>query len=274
LIKIKGKTMTIRSVVLCCVMAGLAAGVVCRAQTPVPDERGLWQVWAASTNAGDAHATVVMACREFRTKSPQDSLGLVIAGLEAWHHLKMGKTNEASALLETMLSVPENATYLQVASADMARGWLSRLDREKVRGALKKIYARDIEFPSSLEPIKALKLSSMPPFTDRWGKPWVYRLESPIKGMNTQQYVLESSRLGVRSDLAKALVLPYAGGINIEPLRLAPGSTDTVEFKNPAGKSAFLQAGGNFSGITVAYLGGKIIVLADENHWRVVLKPQ
>ncbi|MEI8138500.1 MAG: hypothetical protein WCI03_01385 [bacterium] len=266
--------MTMRSVILFCVMAGLAAGMVCRAQTPVPDERGLWQVWAASTNAGDAHAAVVAACREFRTKSPQDSLGVVIAGLEAWHQLKMGKTNEASALLETMLSVPENATYLQVASADMARGWLTRLDREKVRGALKKIYARDIEFPSSLESIKALKLSSLPPFTDRWGKPWVYRQESLLKGMNTQQYVLESTRLGVRSDLGKALAVPYASGINIEPVRLAPGSTDTVEFTTAAGKSAFLQAGGTLNSISVAYLGGKIIVLADENHWRVVLKPQ
>lgn len=254
--------------------AGMAATMVCQAQSNAPNERGLWQVWGVSTNAADDHATVVAACREFRTKAPQDPLAVVAAGLEAWRLLEMGNTNEAVALFEAMVAVPEKPTYLQSAGAEMARGWLTRLDRETVRAALKKIYARDIEFPASLEPIKSLKIVPVPPLVDRWGTPWAYRLESAIQGLGNQQYAVESTRLGARSDLAKALALPYAGGITVEPIGLLAVSADTVEFATGGAKPAFLQAGGNINGVTFAYLGANLIVLADENHWRVALKPR
>jgi hypothetical protein len=133
---------------------------------------------------------------------------------------------------------------------------------------------RDIEFPASLETIKSLKGVLAPPLTDRWGKPWLYRQESAITGLNSHQYVLESTRLGSGSVLAKALALPYAGGITLEPVRMLSGSADTVEFATPAGKSAFLQAGANLNGIAVVYLGGNLMVMADDNHWRVALKPR
>jgi hypothetical protein len=248
--------------------------LACQAQSPAPDERGLWLAWVASTNTPDDHAAVMTACNQFRIKAPQDPFCVVVAGMEAWHLLAMGNTNAAMALFEPMLSIPENATPLQSAGAEMARGWLTRLDREKVRAALKKIYLKKIEFPSSLDPIKTLKMKSLPPFTDRWGKPWMYRLESSIKGLESQQYVLESSQLGSRSDLAKALALPYAGRVSLEPVKVSPVSADTVEFALRGGKSGYLQAGGVLNGVTVAYIGMNIIVMADESHWRVVLKPR
>jgi hypothetical protein len=252
----------------------MAFGGVCRAQSPAPDERGLWLAWVASTNTPDDHAAVVTACKQFRTKAPQDPLRVVVDGMEAWCLLAMGNTNGAVALFETMLSIPENASPLQSAGAEMARGWLTRLDREKVRVALKKIYLKQIEFPSSLDPIKTLKMKSLPPFTDRWGKAWTYRLESSIKGMSSQQYVLESSRLGSRSDLGKALALSYAGRVSLEPGKVSPVSADTVEFCIRGGKSGYLQAGGVMTGITITYIGVNIIVMADDSHWRVVLKPR
>ncbi len=261
-------------IVLSGVVLGIALVMGCCAQSVAPNERGVWQIWAAGTNAPDDHAAVVAACKEFRTQTPQDPLVVVVAGLEAWRLLKLGNTKEATALLESMLVVPEAATYLQTAGAELARGWLTRLDREKVRLALKKIYVRDIAFPATLEPIKALKIAALPPLNDRWGKPWTYRLESSIKGMASQHYVLESPRLGGRSDLAKMLALPYAGQITLEAARQSPVSADTVEFITSAKKTAYLQAGGNLDGVTVAYLGANLIVMADENHWRVVLKPR
>jgi hypothetical protein len=261
-------------VFLVCLAVGMAFGLVCRAQSPAPDERGLWLAWVASTNTPDDHAAVVTACKQFRTKAPQDPFCVVVTGMEAWHLLKMGSTNAAMALFEPMMSIPENASPLQSAGDEMARGWLTRLDREKVRLALKKLYLKQIEFPSSLDPIKTLKMKSLPPFTDRWGKAWTYRLESSIKGMSSQQYVLESSRLGSRSDLGKALALPYAGRVSLEPIKVSPVSADTVEFAIFGGKSGYLQAGGTLNGVTVAYIGMNIIVMADENHWRVVLKPR
>ena len=254
--------------------AGMAAVSVCQAQATAPNENGLWQLWGTSTNAVDDHASVVTACREFRTKTPQDPLAVVAAGMEAWRLLKMGNTQEAIPLLESMLTVPETASYLQTAGAEMARSWLTRLDREKVRNSLQKLYVRDIEFPVSLESIKTLKIGPMPPLADRWGKPWSYHLGSSIKDMNSQHYVLESTRLGALTDLATALALPYANLIKLTPVTLLAVSTDTVKFITREGKPAFLQAGASSEGVMVAYLGPNLIVLADENHWRIMLKPR
>jgi len=259
---------------LCVLAVSLAVTMVGRAQSPACDESGLWQLWVTCSNSAYEHTSVVAACRDFRVKAPREPLGIVVAGWEAWHLLKLGDTNAAIALFEPMMAVTEKSSCLQAAGIEMARNWLTRLDREKVRGALKKIYLRDIAFPASLESLKSLKNFPIPPLTDRWGKPWEYRLECSLKGMNNQQYVLESTRLGSRSDLASMLALPYANDITLDPIRLSSANADTVEFSNGTGKSAFLQAGSTFNGNTVAYLGEKIIVLADENHWRVVLMPR
>ena len=260
--------------ILAGLVAGMAAVMVCHAQSVVPDESGLLQLWTTSTNAVDDHAAVTAACREFLAKTPKDDpLVVVVKGIETWRLLKMGNTNEAIKKLESIISVPEGATCLQTAGAEMARGWLTRIDREKVRLALKKIYLRDIEFPMSLEPIKSLKISAMPPFKDRWGTDWSYRLGSSIDGMKSQYYVLESIRLKERSDLEKALALPYAGQIKLEPARMSRVSSGTVEFVTGAGKPAIMQTGGSSDGVTFAYLGAKLIVLADESHWSVVPKP-
>ena len=263
-----------RVTVLVCLTVWLLAGAVCRAEFSAPDERGLWLLWVNNTNNVENHATIVAACREFGAKTNQDPLVVVAKGLEAWHLLKMGNSNEAIRCFGSMLAVPEGASPLQNAGAEMARVWLTRFDREIVRMALKKIYVRDIEFPATLEPINTLKIRKMPPFTDRWGKPWTYRLQSSIKGMGNQQYLLESTRLGSTSDLVKALARPYAAGINLEPVGDSPDSAGMYEFASPFKKSIFLQAGGEMEGIMVAYMGKNIIVLSDGSHWRVVVKPR
>lgn len=251
----------------------MATGLMGRAQSAAPDERGVWKVWTTHTNSGD-HASVVTACRDYGAKTNQDCLAVVIHGLEAWHLLKSGNTNGAIRLLEPMLTAGEGATPLQKAGAEMARCWLTRIDREMVRLALKKFYVREIEFPDALEALKTLKIKRMPPFADRWGKPWSYKRGSQIKGMEKQQYALESARLGRLSDLGKALSLPYAGRISLEPVRVSPISPDTYEFSSPSRKSVLLQEGTDIDGVTIAYIGANIIVLADENHWRIVLKPR
>lgn len=252
----------------------LSVTLLCRGQSPAPDERGLWLAWVASTNAPDDHESLVATCKCFRAQSPRDPLAVVVAGIEAWHLLKLEKNREAAALLEPMLTLPDNPTYLQTAAAEQARAWLTRLDREKVKGALKKVFMRDIEFPVSLDFVKSLGTATLPPMTDRWGKPWTYHRQSKIKGMETQQYVLQSTRLKSRSDLAKALKVPYASRLTLQPVRLSSVSADAVEFKTALGKPAMLLAGGDLDDILIAYVGANIIVMADEDHWRVVLKPR
>lgn len=251
-------------------LAGVATGY---GQATAPDERGLWLVWCQHTNAVSDHAAAAKACRDYRTKAPRDPLAVVAQGLEAWHLLKAGHTNEAVALLEAMRSVTASAP-LQVAGVDMARGWLTRLDREGVRRALKAYYVKAIEFPASLDALKTLNIKDMPAFSDRWGVPWDYRLSGKFKGLEKQQYLLESTHLEATSDLTKALAVPYASRITLEPVGPAPGSTDVYEFASPRRKSLLLQAGREMDGMMVAYLGTNLIVLSDGSHWRVVAKPR
>ena len=262
--------------VLLCATVWVAAGAACRGQETAADEQGLWLVWAGHTNAATNPAAFAEACRTFKTKSPGDPLAVVVRGLEAWHLLKARQTNEAVRLLVTMITPSNDA--LPKAGADLARGWLTRLDRELVRAALMRVYVRDVAFPASLEAIKALKGVAPPPFTDRWGDPWLYQLAEmrALKGFPRQRYVLEAKRLGANSDLTQALAVPYASRIQLEPVRIVTGlgAGETVEFVTPARKNIALMAGTDMDGIIFAYLGKSLIVLTDGDHWRVVPRPR
>lgn len=261
--------------VLVYIAASTVAIAVCRAETPACDENGLWQIWVNHTNAVADHAVIAGDCRAFRTKTPTDPLTVVAQGLEIWHLLKAGKTNEAAQLLEPMAALSGDA--LPKAGAEMARGWLTRLDRELVRTALMRVYVSNVEFPVSLEAIKTLNATTLPPFADRWNQPWSYRSSDlpTIKGSPRQHYILESSRLGANSDLAQSLAVPYASRITVAPVRVM-GGVDTgeiVEFTSPTRKSGALTVGAEIDGITFAFMGRSIIVLSDGDHWRIVVRP-
>ncbi len=260
--------------VIVCFMAFLLVSMVCRAQSVKHDERGLWNVWLAGTNSAFVAADVVDACKEFKTRNPKDSLVVVVTGFEAWNHLKTGNTAEAVKLFNLMLVNKGTATGVRYAGDRMARSWLTRLDRERVVPALKKIYMRDIEFPASLDALKTLKRMAVPPLTDRWNKPWAYSLDSTIKGMQGQRYVLESSVLGSRSYLKKALDVSYADEINLKPFRMVKKLANAVEFRTSTGKSIVRRAGDKSNRINLVYLGSNIIVLSDGNHWCVMAKPR
>ena len=262
--------------VLLCATVWVAADAACRGQETPADEQGLWLVWAGHTNAAASPAAFTEACRIFKAKSPGDPLTVVVRGLEAWHLLKARQTNEAVRLWEAMISPSDDA--LPKAGADLARGWLTRLDRELVRAALMRVYVRDVAFPASLDAIKALKGATPPPLADRWGNPWTYELAAmrALKGFPRQRYILESKRLGANSDLTRALAVPYASRIQLEPVRIVTGlgAGETVEFVTPARKNIALMAGTDMDGILFAYLGKSLIVLTDGNHWRLVPRPR
>jgi hypothetical protein len=197
----------------------------------------------------------------------------VVSGFEAWHYLKKGNRAAAAEIFNSML-VKGAATDIQKAGDLMARSWLSRMDREQVISALKVIYKRDIAFPASLEALTALKLEPAPPLTDRWEKPWVYRLESAIKGMESQRYVLESSTLGAYSRLDRALKEPYGSGLQLQPVKMINTSRNVVEFKTSDGLLIRRQAGDQSNRINLVYLGANIVVVSDGNHWSVLPKPR
>lgn len=256
-----------------CLVLFLAAAVTGHAQSVKADEKVLWDVWCSGTNSSFEASEVAETCKNLRTRAPQDQLTVVLSGLEAWSHLKRGDTVAATAIFNTML-VKGPATGLRKAGDEMARSWLTRMDREQVTRALKEIYRRDIEFPATLDVLKTLGDKTSPPLTDRWGKPWVYRKGSAIKGMESQRFVLESSALGVRSDLKAALKIGYAERMDLKPVRMVPGALVVVELRTAEGRSMLREEGDRANVVNLIYVGTHIIVLSDGNHWRVLAKPR
>lgn len=247
-------------------------------------EKALWTLWSLQTNNPAQHEAIVAACQQMQQASPTNSLLTVGQGLAAWHSLRLGKTNEAFALLNEMAAVATATaatptTPTMTAGAEMGRRWLTRLDREKVRGALALYYRKTIEYPINLQPLKKTLKDAPLPLADRWGAPWLYQLATfkIIKGTRSQRYILQSKTLGESSDLAKTLARPYADRILFQPLSLTitGGGAQNVVFQTPGDRpeKILLSEGGQAAGITLAYIGTYILILCDGDHWRVVLKP-
>jgi hypothetical protein len=262
--------------------------------TSEPQEKALWTLWSLQTNNPAQHETIVAACRQMQKASPDNPLLPVAQGLAAWHSLCLGKTNEAFDLFSTMAAVATATaaaptTPTATAGAEMGRRWLTRLDREKVRGALAVYYRHAIEYPVNLQPLKKTATDSPLPLTDRWGIPWQYQLATfkIIHGTRAQRYLLQSKTLAESSDLAKALERPYAGGILLQPISLnissgqsasaepGTGGAQNVVFQIPGDRpeKILLSEGAQSAGVTLTYIGARILILCDGDHWRVINKP-
>src|SRR5450759_2647485 len=109
-------------------------------------EKALWTLWSLQTNNPAQHEAIVAACQQMQQASPTNPLLPVGQGLAAWHSLRLGKTNEAFVFLGEMAAAAPT-TPNATAGAEMGRRWLTRLDREKVRGALAVYYRNAIEYP-------------------------------------------------------------------------------------------------------------------------------
>lgn len=251
-------------------------------------ERALWTLWRMQTNDPAQHEAIVAACRQIQQAVPGNPLLPVAQGLAAWHSLQLGKTNEAVVLLNAMTSITPStapATPTATAGAEMSRRWLTRLDREQVRGALARYYSDAIEYPANLQLLKKTtpsqtgKKDASLPWSDRWGDPWQYQL-APLKiiqGALGQRYLLQSKTLGEASDLAQALKRSYDGRILLQPvsLTITSGGAQIVVFQTEGNRpeKIMLSEGGQAEGVTLTYIGAQILILCDGDHWRVVLKP-
>jgi len=266
------------------VLAGYLIVPVCLAQLRAPDERAVWELWKNHVEDPSRHATLAAASRKAAESAASDPLSNFARGLEAWHLLKQEKHAEARRLLETILkSRPDSLPAFSEASAAMARTWLTRLDREQVKTALKRYYADHIEYPPSLAALEKAAPGINWPRTDRWNRPWDYRLVAllTLPDMKGQKYQLASTRLGGDSELDKALEREYASGVRLEPAAIVSGTAgrETVRFK-PAGDDAdsrspiLLSPGGESDGIMFAYMGSHILILTDGNHWNVMPRPR
>ena len=244
-------------------------------------ERPLWTLWALhqkeATN-GD-HQAVVAACDAFDREHAGSPLCPVSRGLAAWHLLRAGATGEAVRVFDG-LDRPAGTNALGLAGQAMALRWLTRLDREQVRVALRAFYNQNIRYPDSLAELQSLKAKAAGvPLADRWKKPWRYSLVKlkHLQKLRNQQYELESTMLAQDSDLTRAVAAPYAARIGLHPAQMSKGGDGRpaimFETTGKTAKQVMLVEGTDYEGISLVYIGETMIVLSDGDCWQVLAKP-
>lgn len=259
------------------------AVLVCSVAVRAADEDGLLELWKQHMATPDDHAAVIKACREFSAAHVGDPLLPVVRGIEEWHTLRAGKTDEALAMFEADMALPPSP--LNDGARRIAFAWMTRKDREKVAAALQAYYRKEIAYPKTLEQIAAhpkLKSAPQPPAADRFGKPWDYALTGfekvkgfeKLKGFADQKYLLRSTVLGDVSDLKSAVKLPYASRISAVPQQVIPAPGNVLAVKFNLGKTTAVIGAGTAAGdLHLAFVGTKIIVVCDYTHWKLYPRP-
>jgi len=240
------------------------------------DEDGFLTFWAEHQAAISNRSAALDVCSRYLARTPSSAYRPAVAALAAWHALETGHTNEARSGFAALLS-PGTAP-VALAAEDCARHWLTRLDREAVRGALADWYVSHAAYPDSLRALQALPEARRPPAKDRWNEPWAYRLDGfkMIKGLGDQHYRLESRSVGRASDLASALATPYDARLHIRCIRVVAGSsspTAELEFNDAGGRHGTLMEGTEYAGIRLAKVGAQALLLSDGEHWQVAPRP-
>lgn len=258
--------------------AGLLLAAGAAAADSLEAERALWRLWRQHLDRPDRHEETAAECARFAAAHADNPLRHVALGIAGWRLLSGGRVPEARgsfAAMETPLADP-----LSRAAVAMSRRWLTRLDREEVKDALRQYYARRIEYPAALDALADVPGLRQPPAADRWERPWRYRLASfrRLSGVEGQRYELRSTMIDGEQDLAAALAVPYASRIRIEPagMRAWSGGRMAVEFTSPAAPETriYLSPGDAADGLELAHLGARILVLSDGDHWRLAPRPE
>jgi hypothetical protein len=247
--------------------------------TPVfadkPDEAALQSLWASQQKDPGNHAAIAQDAAAFEQSFPTSPLVPVARGLAAWHLLESGDLDGARQLLEKMTAAGPDP--IAAIGAEMARRWLTRLDREQVTAGLQKVYAEDLEYPETLAAVGALPQEFRPPLTDRWGAAWRYT-PTAFKKLDIgdrQTFVLESTKLGEPSDLKTALALPYGAGFTFKPAKVMPpiGGKAVITFQDAAGRADTLSEGSAGNDLGFAYLGDDLLILSSGDYWSFQPRP-
>jgi hypothetical protein len=259
-------------------LAWSAAAPVARADAN--GERALWTLWARHqaevTNLN--YTAVVAASRQFDSQPGSAEFLPISRGLAAWHLLKAGATDDAVRVLQVM-QAPASTGTVEAAAQTMSLRWLTRLDREKVRDALKAFYVEHVAYPDTLDELRKMKKGPAAPATDRWKKPWHYQLAKfkRLAKLHDQRYELESTTLPGRSDLKQALAAPYAQRINLRPVQMtkAGDGKPAVTFETGAApaRKVVLTEGTESDGIGLVYVGDTILILTDGDCWQILQRP-
>ncbi len=242
-----------------------------------PSEQALESLWQRQAQLLDQPVEAAALCQAAvasGTLGPYAPVGRTLYG---WHLLAGGQAEAAATAWTGALNTDED----QVARAadTMARRWLTRLDRERVMAALRAYYAAEVRYPPALDALQTLPPQQHPPFKDRWGDAWSYRLASfhAIKGVEAQRYVLESRTLGKASDLAVARDAACAGfPPSVRLVRVVTQRPVAVEVDVVSGvqtNRAALTEGAAAAGVRFVRLVDSFALFSDGDRWLVVWPP-
>jgi hypothetical protein len=240
-----------------------------------PDEAALEDLWASEQKTPGDHAAICQDAAAFEQRFPSSPLVPVARGLAAWHLLEAADYDGARQLLEKMAA--SDTDPVSAMGAEMARRWLTRLDRESVAAALEKVYAEELEYPDNLSAVSALPPAFRPPLTDRWGADWLYT-PTAFKKLDTgrsQTFVLESTKLGETSELKRALALPYGAAFTYKPVKVMPGigGKAVITFQDASGRMATVSEGAAGNDLGLAYLGDDVLILSNGDYWSIQPRP-
>ena len=238
------------------------------------EERVLWELWKLHGLESN-HVAVAAGCRKAEKDLGASPLAAVPRGLLAWHLLKTGSTSNAEVAATAMLT--PGASPVEQAAAEMAKRWLTRFDRERVRAALREVFKRDIRYPETLDAVGKLPPELRPPMQDRWGRAWKYGPAAlpHIKGVQNSSFGIESPVLGPDSDLAAFGRQPYPEAPGLKPVAVSTEGARTVTFETTDARRdrVVLGEGTAHKNVTLAYIGDRILVLSDGDHWFVIARP-
>jgi hypothetical protein len=252
-------------------------------QLHAADEAAFIEVWKLHTANPDDHTAIIAACQNYAKANQLDELRRVVEGIEAWHLLKTGNQDKATAILESHL---ERSTQgITAGAASLAKAWLSRLDILPLKKALQCYYRKEVGYPESLDALSAhpgVPSDLEYRIKDRWDRSWNYKLVGfkSMPGFRDQRYDVSCMRIPTTSDIESALQLPYAGNIRARPTRsrASGAGTSVVEFGTwvdgkESGTRFQLGVNRTSGDLRLAYVGERLLIVHDRNHWKALPKP-
>lgn len=254
-----------------------AALLACAAPAAQTEERALEDLVALQQAQPPGNATILEAFRRAEPRVAGSPLQGVVRCLYGRQLLHARLAGEAATAFSNALSTARQPAVVR-ASDECARRWLTRLDRERVRRALLQTYRRDVAYPDALASLAAVPGDDPPPLEDRWGRPWHYRPVAlkHFPDLRGQTYVLESTSLGPLSDLDRALQGPCPAEPPLKAVRSMPGGVQTIQFERAGAEKRapiVLAEGGSEGGTLLAYVGERLLVLAEGDCWFIVPRP-
>lgn len=265
-----------------------AAVVLCAcacAQAATPQEDAFLKAWGAHARATKDHKAVIEACQSVMDKS--STLGEylpVVKTLAAWHLLAGGMPADAVRIFESAMTSDKAARPVARFADIMARRWLTRLDHAQLEQALKVYHADHVEFPASLDPLMNLPAGKAPAKSDRFGDPWVYRIEafSRLTGVANQRYSLYSKSMGNKLSSLKTLPADvYGGNKSVTIIGRKSSSPVSVEFEtvtDSGTQRGVATESGLINGIRFLKLGsdGRFALMIDSDcdFWVIATPPR